>query len=357
LTCFATLALASLGCFHVEYLLQAALGQDDIAFRTRAISEVVDDATVPRRTRDLLLMVAHAKRFGEGQGLVATGNYDGYADLQRPAAVWVVSASQPLRFEAETWTFPIIGSVPYLGWFERRDADRHAARLRRRGLDVDLRAARAYSTLGWFDDPVLSTMIRRGDAGLAGLIDVVLHESVHSTLYIESQSRFNESLASFVARRLTREFLQTQISQAAARAYAEAEQRGQRRRKRMHAIYKRLDKLYRSPASDGEKRAKKAEWLAALTAELNFKRPINNATLAQSRTYEGGNPSFDRLLARCGSVKQMMAELACLGSHSFASSQQRDLAPILDPLCQGSRAVEKRAERNSSRRPNGLLSP
>jgi predicted aminopeptidase len=327
------LATGTFGCFRLGYLAQAALGQDDIAYRTRPIHEVLDDPSVPERTREVLALVDRAKTFGQAHGLTPTRSYEEYADLKRSAVVWVVSACQPLRFEVETWSFPIVGSVPYLGWFERRDAERHAARLRRAGLDVNVRPARAYSTLGWFDDPVLSTMIRGGEGALADLVDVVLHESVHSTLYIESQSRFNESLASFVARELTRDFLRSQIGVEVAAAYLEDQADVDRRRARMHEIYKQLDQLYRSPQSDATKRKKKAQWLAALRTELGFKRPINNATLAQSRTYHAGVVPFARVLARCGNIKTMLAELKRVRADSFAAPQQLDLDPVLAPVC------------------------
>ncbi|MFP6687679.1 MAG: aminopeptidase [Polyangiaceae bacterium] len=327
------LATGTLGCFRLGYLAQAALGQDDIAYRMRPIHEVLADSSVPERTRKMLAVVERAKKFGQDHGLNPTSSYEAYADLKRSAVVWVVSACQPLRFEVQTWTFPIVGSVPYLGWFERRDAERHAARLRRAGLDVNVRPARAYSTLGWFDDPVLSTMIRGGKEALADLVDVVLHESVHSTLYIGSQSRFNESLASFVARELTRDFLRSQIGLKVAAAYLQDQADVDRRRARMHEIYKQLDQLYRSSQSDAAKRKKKAQWLAALRAELGFQREINNATLAQSRTYHAGAVPFARLLARCGNIKTMMAALKRVGPDSFGSPQQLDLDPVLARVC------------------------
>jgi len=176
-------------------------------------------------------------------------------------------------------------------------------------------------------------MIRGGEEALADLVDVVLHESVHSTLYVESQSRFNESLASFVARELTRDFLRSQIGNEVAAAYLEDEADSDRRRARMHEVYKRLDQLYRSSQSDAAKRKKKALWLAALRTELGFQRPINNATLAQSRTYHAGAVPFARLLARCGNIKTMMSALKRVSADSFRSPQQLDLDPVLARVC------------------------
>ena len=202
------LACSQLGCLHLCYLAQAAAGQDEIRFRARPIEEALADPSLKPRIRRLLAMVADVKAYGEQHGLDATDNYSEFTQLDRPVAAWVVLAAPPLSLNPKMWWFPIVGSVPYLGWFNQRDAERHAATLRRQGWDVHLRGAGAYSTLGWFDDPVLSTMIRpRGMGDASGLVNIVLHESVHATHYVSSQSYFNESLANFVADSLTVTYL------------------------------------------------------------------------------------------------------------------------------------------------------
>src|SRR5690606_33885389 len=134
------------------------------------------------------------------QGLNRTRNYDHYADLQRPAAVWVVQAAPRLELTERAWSFPIVGTVPYLGFFDETEAQAFARELElAEDLDVDVRTAAAYSTLGWLRAPVLSTMIADGPEALGELVNIVLHESVHATVYVPGQSAFDESLASFVA--------------------------------------------------------------------------------------------------------------------------------------------------------------
>jgi predicted aminopeptidase len=186
------------GCSTAGYLAQAGFGQLDLLEARRDIDDVVQDRRTAPRLKKLLGRVDEIKRFGEKHGLTPTSNYGTYADLGRPVAVWVVTAAEPLRFRNRTWSFPIVGSVPYLGFFDRDDARDLALGLRGAGWDVDLRGASAYSTLGWFADPVLSTMIADGDEALGELADVVLHESFHATLYVKGQSLFDESAADFV---------------------------------------------------------------------------------------------------------------------------------------------------------------
>jgi predicted aminopeptidase len=139
-------------------------------------------------------LIQDVKAFGEEIGLSATENYSRIAwDWKR--TIWNVSASAPLKFHPKTWWFPIVGTVPYLGFFRRSDADNWIDDLNQEGLDVYLRTAGAYSTLGYFEDPVLPGMLEWEDDLLA---NTVLHEMVHATVWVKGSVPFNESLASFV---------------------------------------------------------------------------------------------------------------------------------------------------------------
>ena len=173
--------------------------------------------------RELLAEVPTIKRFAERHGLRPTSSYAKYAEVPRSAIVWVVSASTPLSFQPRTWTFPIVGSVPYLGWFDEAEARDFADDLRSQGYDVDLRGAQAYSTLGWFDDPILSTMLGSGDEAVGDLANVVLHESVHATYYLPGQSPLNESVADFLGDRLATAYLRERTGENSdeLRAYLE----------------------------------------------------------------------------------------------------------------------------------------
>ncbi len=327
--------LAATGCLQPCYLLQAIAGQDELVARARPIEQVLDDTSVPLRTRAVLRLVADVKRFGEVHGLRPTDNYEEYSALDRPAAVWVVNASEPLRHAPSSWWFPVVGSVPYLGWFNRSHAIQFADDLRDRGYDVYLRGASAYSTLGWFADPVLSSMIHEGETLVGDLVNVVLHESVHATKYVESQSVFNESLAAFVADRLTLRYLRERLRADRWQLYEYQEKHAQRahRALRYHQTYEQLDELYNSALSKGDKLAEKRRVVEALRIELRREGPINNAVLAQSRTYRSASPELASLLKHCGSDwRRFWVVVARLESSAFTAPQQNDLAPVLAPL-------------------------
>jgi predicted aminopeptidase len=328
-------ALASPGCFSASYLAQAARGELGILYAARPIREVVAEHEVPARTARLLLAVRAIKAFGQSQGLTATRNYGRYADLHRSAAVWVVQACAPLAFDVRHWRFPIVGSVPYLGFFDAAEARRYARSLARTGLDVDVRPADAFSTLGWFRDPVLSTMIAGGEEALGDLAEVVLHESVHATIYIDDQSTFDESLASFVAERLALRWLEGARGPDApeTRAWAAAHARRRAVLSRLHRAYTDLAALYASRATAPEKRAAKERILAAAREELGLSRPLNNAALAGYRTYDTGTAAFERLLSACGaSWPRFMRALGTLRRSDFARPAQQDLDEVIDRL-------------------------
>lgn len=337
------LLFAGSGCFTTRYLLQAAGGQYELLHLARPLSVVKDDPSVPPRVRELLSKVPAIKRYGQRNGLTPTGNYTRYADLHRPAAVWVVQGCKSLAFEPRRWAFPIVGSVPYLGWFDEEAARSFARELAKeeRDLDVTVRTASAYSTLGWFKDPVLSTMISEGPEAFAELANVILHESVHATVYVKNQSAFDESLASFVADELTWLLVVGRggLRSEQARAWIAGEERSARFVREMHAAYEDLEGIYRSSRSDQEKLALKEARLTVLQQTLGLRRKFNNADLAGSRTYDAGRPAFERLRRACGGLPKFLDAVRSLEEGDFASPQQQEFDGVIDALavraCQG----------------------
>ncbi len=313
------------------YFLQAALGQLQISSRARPISEVLGDGRINPGTQKALEAVSRIKAFGESQGLSATRNYEEYSDLKRPAAVWVVSACEPLRFEVQRWSFPIVGGFSYLGWFDRSDGEGFRDRLAAHGYDADVRPARAYSTLGWFRDPLLSTMIP-GEKDFGDLVEVVLHESVHATLHLDDQSTLNESLAQFLGEKLAARYLEQEHGGRTGLlvSYQESLLKEKARTDRLRAGYRELDALYRSGRPDSEKKREKGRILARLRQELQWPegRTLNNATLAQFSTYASSPEAFEALWASCGkSAGRMMDAVREWGRSNEHVLSGRELQP------------------------------
>lgn len=320
------------GCSGVQYLYQASKGQLALFNHRKPIPEVIKDPKTPPSVKALLSEIAPVKKFGEEHGLKPTANYEDYVKLDRGAAVYVVSACEPLRFRPKEWTFPIVGSFPYLGWFELDQAKGFAEDLKKEGLDVDLRGARAYSTLGWFRDAVLSTMLSKGPDGLGDLVNVILHESVHATLYIKGQSYFNESIASFVADHLTRDYLIREKGEKSVevKSYEESLKENALIEQRLHEAYEKLDQLYVSSKSIVEKQAEKKRILTALQEQVHFRREINNATLIQYKTYSTGGEAFSVLLKKWGSDwRRFLNQLKTLGPSDFSKPQQEDFDSVI----------------------------
>jgi predicted aminopeptidase len=327
------ISLGMSGCSTLEYLWQAGRGQLAILNRARPLEEVIRDETTPPRIRRLLEEVPKVKSFGERFGMKPTRNYETYVKLDRDAAVYVVSACAPLKFEPKEWKFPIVGGFPYLGWYSRENAEKYAESLRAEGLDVDLRGAGAYSTLGWFRDPILSTMIRPGEGALGDLVEVVLHESLHATVYVNHQAFFNESLASFVSEGLTPIYLEETRGKDSpeSKKYSEDLEWQKKFYSRMHSAYSELDSLYRSPSSDSEKLEKKAEILEKLRSDLKWRagRSLNNATLLGYREYGGNRDVFARLFEKCGKDwPRFIHALGRIREDDFPSSQAKDLSRV-----------------------------
>lgn len=254
------------------------------------MEEILADPTLPEEDRRAIEWVADVKAFGEREiGLARTSAYTTYFDTRGRPITWIVSACPPDRFEPVTWWFPLVGSVPYKGFFRREDALEEAAALLGRGYDVSLTPVAAYSTLGYLPDPILPTMLDDPPEDLAALI---LHELTHATLYRPGDADFNEGLATFVGRRGAIDHARARFGEGsvpherACRAFEE--ERG--RAARTEEAFRRLRDLYASELPRGRK-------LALRDATAGFR--VNNARLLMSRRY-GRLDAFENLWRRAG---------------------------------------------------------
>lgn len=190
------LALFSQGCSNLSYYSQSISGQISLLMKRNDIHELVQDQELDKNTRIKLQQVLVIREFASKQLQLPDNNsYKSYADLGRPYAVWNVFAAPVLSIKPKTWCFPVAGCVPYRGYFKKEDALNFAESLKQQGYDVHVGGIAAYSTLGWFDDPVLNTILNNPEPRLAGLL---FHELAHQKLYVKDDSTFNESFATAV---------------------------------------------------------------------------------------------------------------------------------------------------------------
>jgi predicted aminopeptidase len=296
------------GCANFGYYLQSMQGQFSIWRQQRPISSVMADPQTPPRLRHKLAEVVQIRKFASRElHEPDNGSYHAYVDLHRPFVVWNVFAAPRLSIEPIKWCFAFIGCVDYRGYFSRADAEKFAAGLDAQGDDVFVGGVPAYSTLGWFDDPVLSTFIRYPETEVAGLI---FHELAHQMVYVRDDSMFNESWAVTVQLEGVKRWLATQDDPRRRTQFEHA--RGFRNAftRLVTTCRERLKVLYASDASDTVKLQRKAEIFQALDhdyralkAQWGFNgydpwagQRVNNATLASVAIYTRFVPAFQALL-------------------------------------------------------------
>jgi predicted aminopeptidase len=191
----APLALTLSAC-QISYLMKSAASQADLLRRRVPVSDALKDPKLTDEQKRKLKLAEQARAFSENViGLSHTENYTTYVQLDRPYVTYVVSAAARNELKHYLWTYPMVGALPYRGYFDPLDAKAEAEDMKKQGYDVYVRGVGAYSTLGWFRDPVLSSMLTYKDFEL---VNTIIHETVHATVYIKSEADFNERLANFI---------------------------------------------------------------------------------------------------------------------------------------------------------------
>ncbi len=306
-----SLCLILTGCETSRFLGQAVHGQIDMWRRETPISTLLQKTNTPADTKRRLELVQAYRKFAQKElGLPAGRSYLGYADLERPFVSWTVSATPEFSMEDKKWWFPIVGSVSYRGYFEEQAAKRYAATLKAKGMDVSIGGVSAYSTLGWFADPVLNTFLFDPEEELA---DLIFHELTHRLLYVPGDTDFNEAFATFVAQEGLRRWFRVHPDSEMEKRWRAKEARWAEFRSAVLETGSRLKRLYARPIAETgtDLRAAKAAEITRLRdhlTELNRNwagepdisawliNPINNASINSVATYHRWVPAFAELL-------------------------------------------------------------
>ncbi len=285
------------GCYYAHL----AAGQLEMNRRREPIEEVIARPETDATLRARLGYAARARDFAMSTlGLPDNGSYRSYADLRRPYATWNLFAAPEFSVAPRRWCFPVAGCVTYRGYFDEERASRAAGRLARRGFDVHVGPAIAYSTLGHLRDPVLNTMLGFGDAELAGFI---FHELAHQRVYAASDSDFSEAFAVVVETEGLRRWFADDGQATRLEEFHRARERQQSVAEMMLASRARLSELYASGLAAEEMRVRKTATIARLreslaAAGLATSGEINNARLAAVATYQRCVPALAAELER-----------------------------------------------------------
>jgi predicted aminopeptidase len=332
-------------CSTLNYYTQAAQGQLELLSDARPIDDWIADPGTSSRLRLRLETARQIRRFAVSEMALPDNNsYKNYASLKRKYVLWNVVATPELSLKPLVWCFPVAGCVNYRGYYSKEAAESYAKELRADGDDVEVGGVPAYSTLGWFSDPLISTFINYPDAELARMI---FHELAHQIVYAQGDSQFNESFASTVEEVGVERWMERFGNQTMRDGYARYKSRKHdflalllKYRKALEQNYALVDR------SDNEKRAVKARLFQELKDEYQvlkgnwggyagydrfFEQPLSNAHLASIATYEDFVPAFRAMLRRDGSFPRFYKSVTRLAEMDRAD-RHRILKALTPPL-------------------------
>jgi predicted aminopeptidase len=298
----------------VSYAAEQGFGQAEIIWAAKPVEKILKDPDFPDSLKEKLRLIAEIRKFAvDSLGLTDTENYQTVYDQKGQEIMWVVMACEPFELRAKLWKFPVVGSVPYKGFFDRDKAKAEAKKWEEKGYDVSVRNPGGWSTLGWFTDPILSSMLNRSDGDLASLI---IHEMVHATLWVKDSVDFNENLATFIGDTAAYEFLKYKTGKDSKeyKLYVAEDENYNRYSEHMLRGAKALEDFYHTlkpTESMAEKKKKKEEFIQRIvdsidTLDLQLQKPPskrfksklpNNTYFMSFRHYESKLETFKQEMA------------------------------------------------------------
>jgi len=325
------------GC-GIGFLWHVSMGQLGLLTRQQRVDTILRDGTLSEEDQKKLRLALDVRQFAIDQlGLNADRSYTKFVDVGRPYVVYGLSAAPKDALKPYTWRFPIVGRVPYKGYFNKELALREAKTLQKQGYDTYVRGVRAYSTLGYFNDPLLSTMLSYHEFSL---INTIIHELVHRTVWIDGSVSFNESFASFVADQGVKAYLTYRDGATAPsqQLYQDIQADRNLFQAYMLKIVSQLEALYRQPLSREAKLARREAIFEA--ARTNYPSvfpkmktksywryfegpPLNNAVILSFQRYHQDRSFFEDALANNGGdLRRMIVAFKKLGKEDIPASFQ-----------------------------------
>ncbi|GMR20408.1 MAG: aminopeptidase [Gammaproteobacteria bacterium] len=306
-----TLLLSVNACSNFAYYLQSMQGQWDVIQRRESIQALLEKNDIPTDTKAVLRRALAIRDFASRElGLPDNGSFRSYANLERPYVVWNVFAAPALSLKPKQWCFLFAGCVSYRGYFTKEDAVQYGNELQAQGWDVFIAGIRAYSTLGWFDDPLLNTVTHYDEIALAALI---FHEMAHQVVYVEDDTSFNESFAKTVEQVGVKRWMERKQNSAHYQKYLKRQQHSKEFIALVMKYRQKLKTVYDSPLYDDKKleakrrifselqkeyQALKQRWNNSKRYDRWFARDMNNAKLNSVGAYHEYVPGFKQMLAR-----------------------------------------------------------
>lgn len=301
------------GCSSVGYYWEKIQGHSEILSKQQPVQEVIDNPKTSPLLRERLINTQAARNFASEKLLLPDNDsYRNYADIGREYVVWTVVATPPYSIKAKEWCFIVVGCLSYRGYFSKESAEEFAEDLKKQNMDVYVSGIKAYSTLGWFDDPLLSTMLYKSEAYRVGII---FHELAHQKIYIEDDTASNEAFASAVEL----EGIKAWFSQAGKKQeyqnYLVSRQRDEDFKKILRQTREQLNILYLSSLQKETMQKRKQEiFIQMQESYKNFKKrwneysgydkwmsnKLNNAHLALVATYNDRIPAFQKIFKDSG---------------------------------------------------------
>ena len=331
------LTVALSGCQTLGYYKQAIGGEYQILAHRQPIQKLIADARTTPELRAKFELVLLLRQFAEKElRLPVEGQYLRYVDLHRPYVVWNVHAAPEFSLEPKAWWYPVVGSLKYRGYFSEPDARSYAGKLEKKGWEVYVEGVEAYSTLGWFKDPLLNTFISEPEAELA---EILFHELAHQRVFINGDTDFNEAFATAVGEEGARRWLRAKGDPSLEQKYAAELERNEQFVHLVMTTRERLKVLYRDqpsaelPPRKAEEAASvrqpkalilaqlrenyaklKADWGGTASYDRWFAKPLNNAQLNTVAAYFDLLPGFRALLQNDGGdLEKFYKDVSALG--------------------------------------------